>query len=301
MCAARAEVLTEETLAKWPLPDPGADGDKETRGRILVIAGSREIPGAALLAATAALRTGAGKLAMAAPRSIAQGLALAIPESRVIALAESRSGGIPARASEALAPLAGRVDALVIGPGMLGGDSLKRFVREVLALFRDCPVVLDALAMSIAKDGPFDQPVVLTPHPGEMAGLSGLPKEAIGHEPLPVALEAATRWNAVVALKGATTIVATPEAAAWRFDGGSPGLATSGSGDTLAGLVGGFAARGLSPLQATCWGVLVHARAGDALARRHGALGYLARELSPEVPALIHGISQRADDRRPSR
>ncbi|MEJ7686789.1 MAG: NAD(P)H-hydrate dehydratase [Variovorax sp.] len=93
-------------------------------------------------------------------------------------------------------------------------------------------------------------------------------------------------------LKGALTFIAEPGGKAWRFDGGSPGLGTSGSGDTLAGLIGGFAARGLPPVQASGWGVLIHARAGKVLAARLGPLGYLARELPAEVPALIHAIGR---------
>jgi ADP-dependent NAD(P)H-hydrate dehydratase len=289
--AARANVLTEKTLARWPLPDPGANADKESRGCVLVVAGSAEIPGAALLAGIAALRTGAGKLAIAAPRSIAQGLALAIPESRVIGLPETRGGGFDARGCEALAPLASGTAAVVLGPGMQDEKRSTAFVRRLLPLFRDSVVVLDALAMSAAHDGiAFEQPVVLTPHAGEMAHLSGLSKEAINEAPLLVAREAAARWNAWVVLKGATTFIVQPDGRAWRFDGGSPGLATSGSGDTLAGLIGGFAARGLPPLHASAWGVLVHARAGEALEKRFGPLGYLARELSAEVPALIAGL-----------
>jgi NAD(P)H-hydrate repair Nnr-like enzyme with NAD(P)H-hydrate dehydratase domain len=145
----------------------------------------------------------------------------------------------------------------------------------------------------VLEEGGFDQPVILTPHAGEMAHLSGLPKEIIAEAPLAVAMEAAERWNACVALKGAPTFIAMPDGQSWRFDGGSPGLGTSGSGDTLAGLIGGLAARGLPPLQACAWGVLLHARAGDVLARRAGPLGYLARELPAEVPALMHAIGRR--------
>lgn len=291
--AARATALTEKTLARWPLPQPGAEADKETRGHVLVVAGSHQMPGAALLAATAALRAGAGKLTIAAPSSIAQGLALAIPESRVIGLAESRGGGFVARGCEALAPLSAQAAAVILGPGMLDEDRGAAFVRRLLPLFRNSVVVLDALAMSAVRDGiAFEQPVVLTPHAGEMAHLSGLSKDAVNEAPLPVAREAAARWNACVVLKGATTFIVQPDGRAWRFDGGSPGLATSGSGDTLAGLIGGFAARGLPPLQAGAWGVLVHARAGEALAKRFGPLGYLARELSAEVPALMRTLGR---------
>ncbi|KWT74109.1 MULTISPECIES: NAD(P)H-hydrate dehydratase [unclassified Variovorax] len=292
MAPARATPLTEASLAHWPLPDPGPDADKESRGRVLVIAGSAELPGAALLAGSAALRAGAGKLTIASPASIASGVALAIPESRVIALPETRGGGIAARGCEALAPLAAQVAAVVVGPGLGDERGSMAFVRRLLPLFRECTVLLDSIAMSVATERAFDQPVLLTPHAGEMAHLSGLPKEAIAQEALAVAGEAAARWNACVVLKGASTVIATPQRRAWRFDGGSPGLATSGSGDVLAGLMGGFAARGLPPEKAAAWAVVVHARAGKNLGQRVGPLGYLASELAGEVPGVVRRLAR---------
>lgn len=288
----RPRLLTEALLARWPLPDPGQQADKEMRGHVLIVAGSPEIPGAALLAATAALRAGAGKLTIAAPESTAQGLALAIPEARVIGLKETRGGGFAASGCALLEPLAERVSALVLGPGMQDEVRSVPFVRTLLPLFRASTVVLDAYAMSVVLDGPFTQDVVMTPHAGEMAHLTGLAKEAIVSDALAMARTAAQRWNACVALKGATTFIAQPDGQAWRFDGGTPGLATSGSGDTLAGLIGGLAARGAAPLQACAWGVLLHSRAGQVLAEAHGPLGYLARELSAQVPALIHAMGR---------
>lgn len=302
MTTARPRTLTLTTLARWPLPDAGTDADKEARGRVLIIAGSHEMPGAALLAAVAALRVGAGKLSIAAPERVAQGLALAIPESRVIGLAETPAGGLRPGGIDRLAPIAPRIDAVVIGPGMLDESRSSAFVAQLLPLFAHAIVVLDALAMSVVlhrKHEPFTQPVVLTPHAGEMAHLGGLSKEAIGAAPLDAAREAAARWNANVVLKGGQTVIAQPHGEAWRYDaGGTPGLATSGSGDTLAGLIGGLAARGLDPVPAAAWGVLLHARAGAALARRLGPLGYLAREISGEVPALIHAIGAHRRSRK---
>lgn len=292
MALPRTAALTGTSLARWPLPALGEDADKETRGRVLVIAGSDEVPGAALLAGIAALRAGAGKLTIASPASVARGLALAIPESRVIALPETRGGGLAARGCEALAPLAEQVAAVVVGPGLRDERGSMAFVRLLLPLFRDCTVLLDSIAMSVAPERAFDQPVLLTPHPGEMAHLTGLPKEAIAQEALAVAGEAAVRWNACVVLKGASTVIATPQRRAWRFDGGSPGLATSGSGDVLAGVMGGFAARGLPPEQAAAWAVVVHARAGKNLGRRVGPLGYLARELAGEVPGVVRKLAR---------
>ena len=146
---ARARPLTEATLARWPLPDAGTDADKEARGHVLVVAGSHEMPGAALLAAIAALRAGAGKLTIAAPERVAQGLALAIPEARVVGLVETRAGGFKAGGAQQLAPLADRISAVVMGPGMLDEARSSGFVAAMLPLFAHAVVVLDALAMSV--------------------------------------------------------------------------------------------------------------------------------------------------------
>jgi hydroxyethylthiazole kinase-like uncharacterized protein yjeF len=289
----RPRALTPAALARWPLPVAGGDADKEARGQVLVVAGSYEMPGAALLAAVAALRAGAGKLTIAAPERIAQGLAFAIPEARVMGLEESKTGGLLPAGIKSLEAVASRTAAVVFGPGMTDEARSIRFLQGVLPLFKHGVAVLDALAMSTAQTGPFDQPVVMTPHAGEMAHLTGLSKSDVSDEPLRIVRDAASRWNACVALKGAVTYLAQPDGTAWRFDGGTPGLATSGSGDTLAGLIGGLAARGATSLQAAAWGVLLHAQAGHALRERYGEVGYLARQLSAEVPALMQRLRQR--------
>lgn len=296
----RPRALTESLLSRWPLPEPGDHADKETRGHVLVVAGSHEMPGAALLAAIAALRAGAGKLTVAAPERVALGLALAIPEARVMGLAETRGGGFAARDCDRLGPLAEKVSAVVLGPGMLDEARSAAFVRTMLPLFRQSTVVLDAYAMSAVGDRPFDQPVVMTPHAGEMAHLTGQPKDEVLADPLTAVRAASQRWGACVALKGGITYIAQPDGSALRFTGGSPGLATSGSGDTLAGVIGGLAARGAQPLHACAWGVLLHARAGAALAREQGTLGYLARELSAQVPTLIHAMGRRTGGKGPA-
>jgi hydroxyethylthiazole kinase-like uncharacterized protein yjeF len=141
----------------------------------------------------------------------------------------------------------------------------------------------------------FAQPLVVTPHAGEMAHLTGIAKEDIVAAPEKLAQAAAERWNAVVALKGARTQIAAPGGERWQHDGGNVGLATSGSGDVLAGIIAGLAARGATLAQATCWGVTLHAQAGERLAARMGMLGYLARELADEIPALLEqGASREA-------
>jgi ADP-dependent NAD(P)H-hydrate dehydratase len=293
----RWTTLDERLLRDWPLPRVAHDADKEDRGRVLVIAGSREIPGAAALAATAALRAGAGKLVVATAASVAPWLAQALPEARVIALPETPAGGFAVDALELVADSARAAGAALIGPGLMDADGTCRFVSALLPLLARAPVVLDALAMDVARHGArFEQPVLLTPHAGEMAHLSGRSKDDVVAQPEAAALEAARRWNATVALKGATTLIATPRGEGWRHAGADPGLATSGSGDVLAGTIVGLATQQAPLEQAVAWGVVLHALAGAALARRFGAIGYLARELPAEIPALVSRLQRR---RRP--
>lgn len=282
-------------LGDWPLPQPGRGADKETRGAMLVVAGSAETPGAAALAATAALRAGAGKLTVATAASVAIGVALALREARVIALPETLGGGPAADGLAKLESLLGRVDAIVLGPGLQDGAATRAFVRRLVKRVSRAAVVLDALAMEVVIDmRRFERTLIVTPHHGDMAHLTGLSEDTIGAEPERHAREAATRWNAVVVLKGATTVIAAPNGACWHHEGQQPGLGTSGSGDVLAGIIGGIAARGAPLVQAAAWGVAVHARAGRALAERIAPLGFLAGELPAEIPRVMHAL---ADDR----
>jgi len=286
--------LTDELLQSWPLPQPG-DGGKEARGRVLVIAGSAEVPGAAHLAGEAALRAGAGKLVLASAASAAPQLAFAVPEARVIALPETSKGGIAPPAIELVQEPASRADSILIGPGMQDEGATCGLVRALLRTIGSTPLLLDACALGAVKDrvGTGGPPLLITPHAGEMAHLMERDKDEVARDPGAVAREAAQRWGAVVALKGAITHVASPDGRVWRHEGGNAGLGTSGSGDVLAGLIAGLAARGAPLEQAAAWGVRLHARAGERLAARMGPLGYLARELSYEVPMLLELLAPR--------
>jgi len=305
--ASAVRDVTTQLLRDWPLPMPGAEGDKEERGHVLIVGGSREMPGAVILAATAALRAGAGKLTVATGASVAQLVALAMPEARVIGLAESEAGGFLPDAIARLDPLADRVNAVLIGPGMQDEAAAAELVHGLLERLHgsDTAIVLDACAMGTLLHAPegwaegeafrFRQPVILTPHCGEMAHLTSIDKDDIAAGPDARALAAAAAWNAVVALKGARTVIAAPDGAMWQHEGGNVGLAISGSGDTLAGIIAGLAARGATLGQAACWGVALHARAGERLAARMGVLGYLAREISDEIPALLESVAGQRD------
>lgn len=278
-------------LRTRPLPDHNSEGTKAARGAILAIGGSLGVPGAILLTAVAALRAGAGKLQIATCASLAPMLGLLVPEALVIRLAETEAGGIDEGAIDGLSRRLDAADAVVVGPGMdASGTAL---VSAILAYPAQPPLVLDAAGLhfldplAVTKRGG----CVLTPDADEMAKLLGIEREAVLAASDRIAAETAARFGAVVALKGSSTIVAAPDGEAFHYAGGGVGLATSGSGDTLAGIVGGLLARGAEPLTATIWGVYLHGEAGRRLAERHGRLGFLARELLAEVPRAMHDVS----------
>ena len=287
--------VDDELLRRWPLRQPNVEGDKEERGRVLIIAGSREMPGALILAANAALNAGAGKLMVATAASVARLVAAAIPEARVVELPETEAGGIEQGAIERVQELLSRVDAVLIGPGMQDEPATPHFCAKLIPHLSTTVLVLDAAAMDVVNRAPdiknFAGPTVLTPHAGEFAHLTGRHKDELTTLPAEAAANAARQWNAVVALKGAVTFIAAPGGSVWRHQGGNVGLAVSGSGDVLAGVVVGLAARGASVEQAAVWGVALHARAGERLAARSGPLGYLARDLSAELPALMGALA----------
>ncbi len=278
-------------LRGWPLPQP-EHGDKERRGRVLVIGGARQMPGAVILAATAALRAGAGKLQIATVASVSPHVATAMPESLVHAVAETPAGGFARSAASTLAAACKAVQSIVIGPGMLENAALAPLVLGTLEqLTEGQTVVLDAGALTAMHDrharlAGLRCAVIITPHAGEMATLLGRDKEEIENQRVEAVQEAIRALRVVVVLKGTESLVGERHQLFRNF-AGNPGLAISGSGDTLSGLIAGLAARGAEPLQAAVWGVHLHACAGDVLANKIGPLGYLPRELLAEIPALM--------------
>ena len=294
----RSIEITRASLKRTPLPELDENGDKDTRGKVLVVGGSVKVAGAVLLAGVAALRAGAGKLQVATVESAATTLGIAVPESLVVALPESRDGEIAStRAVSLLAEYASSCDALVIGPGMSSQRSAHALVRALARKTKDdATLVVDAAGVTALRNNfdaltPMAGRVVITPHAGEMATLLGVDISEVQADPAATAARAAGELGVVVALKGAESWIAGPEGALFRYSGGSVGLATSGSGDTLAGIVVGLAARGASPLCAAMWGVFLHGAAGEVLAKRMGRVGYLARELLDEVPTVLHALS----------
>lgn len=290
---AGTTALTAALLRGMALPEP-EEGSKDGRGCALVVAGSAEVPGAARLAAEGTLRAGAGKLQIATVASVASEIGITVPECMVIALAETAEGGIePRAAAKRLLPKVERADAVLIGPGMAEGDDAVALAVALLAKPDGTAFVLDAAALcGLAEHAAAVRAcggrVVITPHAGEMAQLLDRSRDAVEADPLGAARAAAELLGAVVVMKGAESQIVAPNGRAWTYAGGGVGLATSGSGDVLAGFILGLLARGADPAQATLWGVFLHGESGSRLAKSRGRMGYLARELAAEVPTILH-------------
>lgn len=282
---SETHVITPHLLRDWPLPDP--EGDKQARGTVLVVGGSRTTPGAVLLAGTAALRAGAGRLQLATTDDNAQALSIAVPEAKVVGLPSTAGGAVDGDVPDHLLEMVGHADVVVIGPGLDDEEQTATLLRRVIgAVTGDSRLVIDAYALGALGEnrellGEHASRAVLTPNVGEAARL--LDREP-GDDLDAEATAVAERYGAVVSLYGH---VGDPDGSVWRDENADVGLGTSGSGDVLAGIMAGLLARGAEPAQAACWGTYVHAMAGQRLVTRMGRTGYLARELVDEVAATI--------------
>ena len=281
--------LDRSALDKHPLP-PVIDGGKESKGRILVIAGSRGFPGAALLAATAAMRAGAGKLRIATVESAAMPIAAAMPEAMVLGLPEADDGGFAGGAVDRVEEFAREIDAVVAGPGVKRSDLCKRLADVLLE--SDAALALDvALLESLEPlhERALDRASmpILLPNADELATLLDCDPRHVDEDPVGCGARAAGLYRSIVLVKGVTSHVVTPAGECWTYDGGAPGLGVSGSGDVLAGVVGGLLARGAEPLNALLWAVWLHGEAGARLAQKVGPIGFLAREIAGEIPCLL--------------
>jgi len=286
---AEPRELTREELKQFPLP-PVEEGDKNQHGRLLLVAGSRETPGSAVIAATAALRSGCGKVAIATVEEVAPHVAMAVPEARVLHLPQDSDGGFDHSAVEVVVEWTGNCDAVVAGPGVRQGPACSHLAAELLdkGLFG---LVLDAAmlhALAPHEDKARTAPMpILLPNDGEMASLIGVDSDEVGDRPMECGLACAARYGAITLAKGPRSHVVTPDGRCWLYAGGGPGLGISGSGDALAGILGGLLSRGAEPLTALLWAVWLHGEAGAMLSRNVGPVGFLAREIPDEIPTLL--------------
>jgi ADP-dependent NAD(P)H-hydrate dehydratase len=274
--------ITPSMLREWK-------PDTVSRGTVLVIGGARQVPGAVQLSGIAALRAGAGTLQLALAETNASPTAVAVPEAMVIGLPENSEGAVSRDCVDVLRDLVAQAQSVVIGVGLTEVEETSAMLERLLPeVSEDSTVVIDAYALgALSKNPDLAKPVhgraVLTPNTEEAAFLLQRPGDPIDNH-VSAAVEISNRYQAVVSLMG---VVAEPGGAVWRDGTGHIGLDTSGSGDVLAGLVGGFLARSKNLARETCWASHVHAMAGQRLIPRTSMTGMLARELLEEVPQVI--------------
>jgi len=286
------ELRLRDLKAAMPVrPD---DANKGTFGRVTVAAGSRRYPGAARLAAEAAARSGAGLVELASPEVIQPLLVHGLPDVIHEPL-PSTDGAVDSDAARALlrALSAGRSDVLLVGPGLSLTPETETFTRNLVsgldAIGGPSAVVFDADALNALANEPewwtrLELPRVLTPHPGEMARLTGSSVEDVQASRLESAAAYAKRSNSVVVLKGACTVIAAPDGSARLSEAANAMLATAGTGDVLAGLIAGLIAQGLEPFDAASVAVYIHADAGRRVAETHGTAAGLAQDLLVALP-----------------
>jgi len=278
------------------LPDRPRDAHKGTFGTVLVLAGSLGFTGAAYLAATAAARTGAGLVRLLVANTIYPILAAKCTEVMATPVQEVAPGAVGHAAYDSVLRQMTAAQAGVIGPGLGRDRSTWRLVIDLVHHVA-CPLVIDADALNALADAPRSKTKlgknrVLTPHPGEMARLTGKTIEAIGADRAGAARKAAKEWGAVVVLKGSRTVVAHPDGRISEDPHEVPALATGGTGDVLSGIIGGLIAQGSEPFAAAVTGVYIHASAGRRVAHRLGDSGLLASDLLLEIPVVMNVLRQ---------
>jgi ADP-dependent NAD(P)H-hydrate dehydratase / NAD(P)H-hydrate epimerase len=276
------------------------DANKRSTGVVIVVAGSRDMPGAAVLATRAAYRAGAGLVTLASVPAAIEVAQRSVVEATYLRLPEARDGGIAASAWPALAERLGSVHAVALGPGLGRGDETASFVH---ALTRASPVamVIDADGLHAFPGGADldrrESPAVLTPHAGEFGRLTGASLEEIAADRVGQARKAARLLDAVVLLKGPRTVIAAPDGRAFVVPTGGPALATGGTGDVLTGTTAAWLARRLPPVDAAAVAGYVHGLAGDLAGEAFGD-GATAADVAERLPAatlMVSAAGSRAD------
>jgi NAD(P)H-hydrate epimerase len=274
------------------VPARPADGHKGTFGTLVCVCGSLEYAGAALLCGTSAMRAGAGLVALAVPASLQPVIAGRVPELVTVPLPEDGGDVVAGEAVKAIDKRA--PDALVVGSGLRESPGNGRLVRSLIKR-EGVAAVVDGGALNLLAAGGEWWPqrrrsLILTPHPGEFARLTGAGVGSDDAERAERAADAALRFESVVVLKGARTVVADSTGRLAVTSVANAALATAGSGDVLAGVIGSLLAQGAPPFDAACLGVYLHARSGERLSGRMGTAGVLASDIGAEIPFARHEL-----------
>jgi NAD(P)H-hydrate epimerase len=292
------DVAVELITPDWVrsvLPQRPLDAHKGTFGRVLVVAGSRNYVGASYLATAAVLRVGAGLATLATPEGVHPLVASRLTEATYLPLPEAGPGILSAEAAELVRSELSRYQVLILGCGLGQRAATLWFVQRLLSSTLPVPTVVDADGLNaLTKVADWwkmlPHEAVLTPHVGEMARLAGLEVAEVSASRLAVAKDKAQEWDKVVLLKGAHTVVASPDGRLRISPWANPGLASGGTGDVLTGVVGGLMAQGLGPFDAAAAGVYLHGLAGQKVRDELGDAGMLAGDLLLALPRAIRAV-----------
>ncbi len=289
---APRQMLTTRAVVSRNLVQRPPDAHKGDTGHLLVIAGSTGKSGAAAMTCLAAMRTGAGLVSLGAPASLNAVLETMLVEVMTAPLAETSVGGLAESALDQIAGLLAGKRCVAIGPGLGTAAATGQVVRK---LIRKCeqPMVIDADGLNLIAGhdkilAKLQVPAVLTPHPGEMARLTGLSTTRIQHDRVNCARDFATATGAILVLKGAGTVVAMPNGKVHVNTTGNSGMASGGMGDVLTGIIAGLITQGYSPETAAVAGVYLHGAASDALAAAGKPVGYLASDVIKQIPGQLY-------------
>jgi NAD(P)H-hydrate epimerase len=267
------------------------DSHKGDFGHLMVIAGSLGKAGAAVMAAKGALRTGAGLVSVAAPMELIPVIQQQVMEAMCIPAGESIDGTLGIGSENELLNASGTMTACAIGPGLTTHYETVQVVKNLIQRM-SIPMVIDAdgvnaLAGSAALLKKAKAPVVMTPHPGEMARLLGISTDDVQKDRIGVASDFAAKFGVTLVLKGAGTVIASPHGEVFINMTGNPGMASGGMGDVLTGMIGSLLAQGYGPMQASCLGVYLHGFAGDLAAEEKGEAGMIAGDVIEKIPEAI--------------
>jgi ADP-dependent NAD(P)H-hydrate dehydratase / NAD(P)H-hydrate epimerase len=292
--APKIELLDRETVRRL-VPRRAPDTHKGTYGHVLVVAGSRGKTGAAILACRAAMRTGAGLVTLAAPRSLNNIFAGSLVEVMTEPLRDNAAEEIEPLSDDDWHRLLGRKNAILFGPGIGVNNGTQNALRWVLRNL-EMPWVIDAdglntLALDVHRLRHAKMPPVLTPHPGEMARLTGKSSATVNADRVGNARSFALENHCHVVLKGARTVIATAEGKVFINPTGNPGMASGGMGDVLAGILAALLGQGASPEDAMKLGVYLHGFVGDRAAAEKGQIGLIASDVIEGLPAGISALA----------
>ncbi|NOY77663.1 MAG: NAD(P)H-hydrate dehydratase, partial [Calditrichaeota bacterium] len=280
-------LVTPEDIVSL-LPERPPDGYKNTFGKVLLIAGSTGLTGAATMASLSALRSGAGMAVLAIPERFNPVLEEKVTEVMTAPLPETEDGSIHSRAIEQIDRWLQWSHVLALGPGLSTHPETQTFVRALLGKANQ-PIVIDAdginnLAGQVDLIRNYPADLVFTPHVGELSRLIGVPQKDILTNRIALLKEWASKLNCTLLLKGAPTLIADPSGTLYFNPTGNAGMATAGSGDVLTGLIAGFLAQGLTGTHAAIAGAFVHGMAGDLARKKLGQRGMIAGDILNHVP-----------------